>query len=43
MLHTWQGLAEHVLEPAREMLSCQINSSWLGDEPCHIYCKLDET
>lgn len=43
MFHTWQGLAEYVMEAAREMLSYQINSSWLGYEPCHIYWKLDET
>lgn len=37
MFHTWQDLAECVTEPAYEMLSYQINSSWLGYEPCHIY------
>lgn len=43
MLHTWQDLAGYVTEAALEMLSYQINSSWLGCEPCHIYWKLDET
>lgn len=39
----WEGrsnvshMAEAVTEPAHEMLSYQINSSWLGCEPCHIY------
>lgn len=34
MIHTWQDLAEYVTEPAHEMLSYQINSSWLGYELC---------
>lgn len=33
MLHTWQDLAEHAMEPARERLSYEINSSWLDMNP----------